>query len=192
MLAHNAELREAVARFYAQLDPPRSLEHHEQQVGTYFTLNPMRQPTFRINIDDTGEGMAQVFPVLAQAAVTAAKGGILAVEEPESHLHPNAQRALARHFCELARASTASRFVLETHSRVFLLAVQLEVARGFPAKDVAVLWVGQDAEGRSDVTTIPLRSTGRLGDGWPQAALLDDMRLAKELMRTGSGELETA
>lgn len=192
VLVRNQELREAVARFYMRLDPPRRLEHREQVVGTFFTLNPALQPTWLVNINDTGEGMTQVLPVLAQASMTAMRGGLLAVEEPESHLHPNAQRELAAHFCELANAPTEPRFILETHSRVFLLAIQLMVKNGFPPEKVSVVWVDQDHSGRSQLTSIPLRASGRMGDGWPRSALDEDFALAAELMRTRSRDSEPA
>ena len=183
IVAEAADMRDQVARYYEPLVPPRTLEVHEAlPSGRYLTMSPASQPGWRVELHDTGEGMTQVMPVLAFAEQTARDGGILAVEEPESHLHPDAQRLLARHLCKLA--SPTARFILETHSRVFLLAVQLQVARGELAADaVRIVWVGQAPGGRSDITVIPLRPSGRPGDGWPQSALAEDLQLARELTR---------
>lgn len=134
-----------VARFYAALDPARDLEVKEElDAGYRIRLNPRaRKPSFRIDLDDTGEGMVQVLPVLVAAAIAAREGAgtILAVEEPESHLHPDAQSVLARFFCAIAAGNNAPTLVLETHSRVFLLAVQLGIAAGrLSPEHVGLAW----------------------------------------------------
>jgi len=184
LLIEDRALREEVTAFYATLDPPRSLELHEvPHYGHSFSLNPASRPSWRVHLRDTGEGMSQVLPVLAYAALAARDGGILAVEEPESHLHPSAQSHLAAFLCELTKRPTGPRFVIETHSRVVLLAVQRAVADGLPAEHVQIVWVDQDRDGRSTLTAIPLHANGRMGDGWPPSALAEDLRLARELLR---------
>jgi hypothetical protein len=185
-VAFDSDLREDVASFYENLDSPRRLEVHESPpLGRWLSLNPKSQPLWRVHINDTGEGMAQVLPVLTQAALTAREGGLLAVEEPESHLYPSAQRTLARHICSLSMRNSSPRYILETHSRVFLLAVQLEVANGYPADNVRIVWVDQLPSGRSSTTVLKLRDDGHLSDGWPPSALGEDLALARELSRLG-------
>jgi energy-coupling factor transporter ATP-binding protein EcfA2 len=191
LLVEDRELREEVASFYATLDPPRALELHEAPpLGHYFSMNPTTRPSWRVHMGDTGEGMSQVLPVLAYAALTAREGGILAVEEPESHLHPSAQSQLAAYLCALAKRPTGPRFVVETHSRVMLLAVQRAVADGLPADHVQIAWVDQDQAGHSTLTPIALHASGRMGDGWPPSALAEDLRLARELIRASRASVE--
>lgn len=186
-LATHPDVVAEVRRFYAKLDPPRDLDVKEELADGYrIRLTPATKPGFRIDLGDTGEGMVQVLPVLVAAAIAAQEGAgtILAVEEPESHLHSDAQAALARYFCEIAARPSPPSFVLETHSRVFLLSVQLAVAAGeLPPERVALVWVDQDAEGRSHVTPVDLSPTGHPRAGWPQIALADDLLLAAELSR---------
>ncbi|MBK9647437.1 MAG: hypothetical protein IPO67_20135 [Deltaproteobacteria bacterium] len=97
---------------------------------------------------------------------------------------------MARHLCALALRPTAPRFLLETHSRVFLLAVQVAVASGFPADKVRIVWVDQAESGRSTTQVITLDQSGRLGDGWPLTALGEDLRLARELALLGRPRAE--
>lgn len=186
-LIERPELVGEVNRFYADLDPPRDLEVKEElDAGFRIRLNPRSRPSFRIDLHDTGEGMVQVLPVLVAATQAAREGTgtILAVEEPESHLHPDAQGVLARFLCGIAAGEKPPTFVLETHSRVFLLAVQLEVAAGrLPPERVGLAWVDQDAQGRSQVTPVELSPSGHPREGWPQAALGEDLRIAGELAR---------
>jgi hypothetical protein len=186
-LVERPELVREVGRFYAALAPARELEVKEV-LGTshVVTLNPRGRAAFRVNIVDTGEGMAQVLPVLVAAALAAeaGKSALLAVEEPESHLHPDAQSVLAAHLCEIAARPAPPRLVLETHSRVFLLGVQLAIAEGrLPADRVMLVWVDQDEAGRSTITPVELSPSGHPCAGWPVAALGEDLKLARDLAR---------
>src|SRR5262249_5612613 len=104
------------------------------------------EPVMDVDLIDAGEGMMQMLPVLVGAAMARRhdKGGpfILPVEEPESQLHPDAQRDLARHLCAIAGGASPPVIVLETHSSAILLAVQLEIAAGRLPKDrVLAYWV---------------------------------------------------
>jgi predicted ATPase len=189
-IVENRQVARHVARFYAALNPPREL-YVEPVLDTKYNihLNPMNGESFRINLVDTGEGMVQVLPVLVAAALAATVTAdelpwLLALEEPESHLHPDAQYVLARHLCEIASSASPPVLILETHSRVFLLGVQLAVAEGrLPADKVALAWVDQDEAGRSTVTPVELSSSGHPSAGWPVAALNEDLRVASELAR---------
>ncbi|MFT3769455.1 MAG: ATP-binding protein [Minicystis sp.] len=191
-LVERPELVEDVKRFYAVLNPARDLEVKEVlDVGHRITLNPKSRASFRIDLVDTGEGMAQVLPVLVSATLAAGMGrsGLLAVEEPESHLHPDAQSVLARHLCTIAARPEAPTLVLETHSRVFLLGIQLAIAEGrLPPERVALAWIDQDAWGRSSITPVEFSSSGHPRAGWPVNALGEDLRLASELARLDLGQ----
>jgi hypothetical protein len=184
-LVERVELLEHVKRFYAELTPARELEVKEVlNLGHALTLSPSNRPSFRVDLVDTGEGMAQVLPVLVAATLAAEEGSgsILAVEEPESHLHPDAQFVLANYFCRLAASEAAPTLVLETHSRVFLLGVQLAVAEGrISPESVSLAWVDQDESGRSTITPVELSPSGHPRAGWPPAALGEDLRLAGKL-----------
>lgn len=186
-LVADPELVVEVNRFYTELDPPRELQVKEElDAGYRIRLSPASRPSFRIDLADTGEGMVQVLPVLVAGALAAREGAgaILSIEEPESHLHPDAQSKLAQRFCEIARRDQPPYVVLETHSRIFLLAVQLEIAKGtLPADRVGLAWIDQDAQGCSHVTPVELSPSGHPRAGWPAVALGEDLRLAGELAR---------
>jgi hypothetical protein len=185
-LVEEPKLLEAARRFYAKLNPGRDLDILEARESLQrITLNPRSRDTFRIDLVDTGEGMAQVLPVLVAASLAADErtAGLLAIEEPESHLHPDAQAILASHLCEIAAQVDPPTIVIETHSRVFLLAVQLAVAKGLSPDRVGLAWIDQDLSGRSSVTSVDLSPSGHPRAGWPVAALGEDIDLAGELAR---------
>lgn len=186
-LVERPDLVEDIGRFYAALNPARDLEVKEVlELGHRITLNPKSRGSFRIDLVDTGEGMAQVLPVLVAATLAEREGpgALLAVEEPESHLHPDAQAVLARYLCAIAARPAPPTLVMETHSRVFLLGVQLAVAEGrLPCDRIGLAWVDQDAAGRSTITPVELEPSGHPRAGWPVGALAEDLLLASELAR---------
>ncbi|NBC47323.1 MAG: AAA family ATPase [Gammaproteobacteria bacterium] len=177
-----------VAAWYALPEIGRRLEHAAAAIGqpSYrLLLNPSSGPLRDIELLDTGEGMIQVLPVLVAAALARARGdaGILAVEEPESHLHANAQQALANHFCEIAAGASAPTIIVETHSRILMLGVQLALAeRRLPPERVRAYWIDQESTGESIATPVDFDRHGRPLGGWPQAAFDEDQALARRLL----------
>jgi hypothetical protein len=179
---------DAVAAWYARPEIRRHLEQAAAAVGQpiyRLLLNPSSGPSRDIDLLDTGEGMIQVLPVLVAAALARTRGdaGILAVEEPESHLHANAQQALADHLCEIAADASAPTIVVETHSRVLMLGVQLALAEGrLPPERVRAYWIDQESTGESIATPVDFDRHGRPLGGWPQAAFDEDQALARRLL----------
>ena len=119
-----------------------------------------------VNIADVGFGISQTLPVVV-ALLTAGPGQIVFIEQPEIHLHPRAQVAMAEVLAKAAKRGV--RVVIETHSSLLLLGVQSLVAEGIlPASDVALHWFLRHPE--SGVTTVrsaELDEAGRFGD-WPE------------------------
>ena len=66
---------------------------------------------------DIGIGVAQALPIVVGALDS--KCPLLAVEQPELHLHPSAQARMGDLFISAAKAGR--QFILETHSELFIL-----------------------------------------------------------------------
>ncbi len=152
------------------------------------TLNPSgRRDPVHLPLPDTGEGMAQVLPVIVLGAL--ARQGrlgdapILLIEHPELHLHPKVHADLAGFFCELVQEARSTTTVIETHSENLLLRVQLGIARGEIApSDVIVHWVRGLPEGPAVVDSVTFDSLARpLGD-WPPGVFSSDIKQARELV----------
>ena len=79
------------------------------------------------NLRDVGVGVAQVLPVLA-VAYCAPPGSTILVEEPEIHLHPQAQAVLAEVFAEVSQQRQVQ-FLVETHSEHLFRRMQTLIAR---------------------------------------------------------------
>jgi predicted ATPase len=151
------------------------------------TLEPIEGSTKpQINIADTGEGMAQVLPVLVAAAMARRHGPwdpwTLAIEQPELHLHPAVHAPLAEHFCRIAAMGRAPRMLIETHSENFLLGVQIQIAKGdLPADKVLVYWVKQLDDGTSYVQQLKFAKDGNLA-GFPEKVFNENLDLAGDLL----------
>lgn len=79
------------------------------------------------NFVDVGFGISQILPVLVQGLLVP-RGGTYIVQQPELHLHPDAQAALADYFIYLASQGIAS--IVETHSEYLLLRIRRRLAEG--------------------------------------------------------------
>ena len=118
-----------------------------------------------VNIADVGFGVCQVLPVLV-ALLAAQPGQMVYLEQPESHLHPRAQVALAGLLADAAQRGV--RVVVETHSALLLLTVQSLVAEGsLPPSNVSLNWFRRRDDGTADITTAELDGQGAYGD-WPE------------------------
>lgn len=92
------------------------VESHEEEVNSSGTT---------ANIREVGSGLAQVLPVIIEAALLS-PGTMIIVEQPELHLHPNAQAELGDLL--IGAAKFGVNFLLETHSENLLLRVRRRIA----------------------------------------------------------------
>jgi predicted ATPase len=117
------------------------------------------------SIADVGFGVSQTLPVIV-ALITANPLQLVYIEQPELHLHPRAQAALADIVVEAVNRGV--RVVLETHSDLFLRRIQSLVAEDKLAHDqVKLHWFSKDEDGFTQVSTANLDADGSFGD-WPE------------------------
>jgi hypothetical protein len=120
-----------------------------------------------VNIADVGFGVSQALPV-AVALHAASPGQVVYLEQPEIHLHPRAQVALASVLAKAARRGV--QVVAETHSALLLLAIQSLAAEGteLAPEEVKLHWFTRDSpDGATVVTSANMDSKGSFGD-WPE------------------------
>jgi len=119
-----------------------------------------------VNVADVGFGVSQVLPVLV-ALLVAERGQLVYVEQPELHLHPRAQYALAGIMADAAKRGV--KVVAETHSALLLLQIRTLLAKGDLDPDLVKLhWFLRDPEdGTTSIHTTDLDENGAFGD-WPE------------------------
>lgn len=121
--------------------------------------------TDMVNIADVGFGVSQVLPVVV-ALAAAEQGQLVYIEQPELHLHPRAQVALARVLTDAAKRGI--RVVAETHSSLLLLGIQTLVAEGdLPSELVKLHWFTRSEDGVTEVASADLDEAGAYGE-WPE------------------------
>jgi hypothetical protein len=129
----------------------------------------------RLSHRDLGFGVTQALPVLVNAA--ALTNRIIAVEQPELHLHPAQQAELGDVFIESALGERKNTFLLETHSEHLILRILRrvrETAEGrlsqgktpVRPEDLSVLFVQAGPMG-SEVVELPVTPDGDFGRPWP-------------------------
>lgn len=132
----------------------------EVQVGRL--MHAEVDDTDRVNIADVGLGVSQILPVIV-ALIAAEPGQLVYLEQPELHLHPNAQIALAQVLADAAKRGV--RVVAETHSSLLLLGVQILVAEGQLAPELVKLhWFSRNKEGITEVDSVDIDEAGRYGE----------------------------
>lgn len=135
---------------------------------------------------DVGIGVSQVLPVLVSAY--ASKDHIIAIEQPEIHLHPALQSDLGDVFIESALGANQNAFIIETHSEHLMLRILRriretsngELPEGMSPvhpEDISVVYVQPQKTG-STVIEIPVTPDGDFAVSWPRGFFAER---AKEL-----------
>ena len=122
-------------------------------------------------------GVSQVIPVIV-AALFAQPGHIVIVEEPESHLHPLAQRKLAELLAQVSKERNVQ-FIVETHSEHLFRRMQTLIAKQqITPKDAAMYFV--ERQGKSArMRPLELDEFGRVKN-WPDAFFGDALGETRE------------
>ena len=139
------------------------------------------------NIADVGFGFSQLLPIVAQIHAASIRSSqpfgdrygrgaigqfLMAVEQPELHLHPALQEGLGDLFAAAVKPingrATTRRFLIETHSEALIARFsQLIVSGALSADDVIMYFVEKDDVSQNS----RVRVGGYQGDGsvqnWP-------------------------
>jgi len=126
------------------------------------------------NFADVGFGIGQALPVIVEGLRTPEDGTFL-VQEPEIHLHPDAQLAMADFLIGLVGAKR--RVIVETHSENILLRIRRAVVQhtsagdgsawGLPRNDISIVHVRKTTDGASHAARLDLDDLGQIKN-WPR------------------------
>jgi len=137
-----------------------------------------------ISLTEMGSGFSQLLPFISSQIkdttnMLAPYPTLHILEQPELHLHPDAQALLGK---ELLPHSQAS-YLVETHSEHFLRGIQVEVSKGNIKKDdVAIYYVGKRKNGNSYIKNLEMTEKGLLEEQWPGGLFEDAYFQSKELL----------
>jgi predicted ATPase len=114
---------------------------------------------------NVGFGLTQVLPIIV-AALSAGKGDILLIENPEVHLHPAGQALMGQFLADVARAGI--QVVIETHSDHILNGIRRAVrAKRLTPEQVALHFFKPRSAKQAQVITPQMDSSGNI-DVWPE------------------------
>jgi len=127
-----------------------------------------------VALQDIGVGISQILPLILRCV--ADEKTLIAIEQPEIHVHPALQAELGDLFIESA-LKKGNTLVLETHSEHLILRIMRRIRENFEGKlpegkqpitpdDVCILYV-EPGENGSIVREMPLNERGELVKGWP-------------------------
>ncbi len=142
----------------------------------------------RLPVYLAGEGIRALLPILLCACWADAGHGnadsdapsMLAVEEPEAHLHPNLQVALFDRLIETVRRGVP--VTLETHSVYLLRAMQVAILEGrLSSKDVGLYWVESDADGAASVNPVTIEKDATFKE-WRPFEFEQEQELAHRIL----------
>lgn len=146
-------------------------KEYEVLVRTANTKDP-------VNLPDVGFGISQVLPVVVQCFY-AQPHTTLILEQPEIHLHPRVQTALADLFIEAIQsreggADRAIQLVIESHSEHFLRRLQRRVAENVVKPDDVALYFSYLTEGGACLRPLEVDVFGEIRN-WPTDFFGDEM-----------------
>ncbi|ROQ07019.1 MULTISPECIES: DUF3696 domain-containing protein [unclassified Curtobacterium] len=137
------------------------------------------------NLAASGQGLQQVLPVITALSYMAVGGdeiSTLVVEEPELHLHPAAQGALARALANVLLRSFDSQVIVETHSENLILGIRQMVAeRLIDPADVQIVWF-EPTEIGTEVRPIMVEEDGSV-DFWPEGVFSENLEFVRAISR---------
>lgn len=115
-----------------------------------------------VNIADVGFGVSQCLAVLV-ALILAKKDQMIFIEQPELHLHPKAQYALAEIIADTSARGV--RVIFETHSLIMLRRIQTLVAKGkLNPSSVNLAWFSRKTDGATSISQSEFGEDGSIED----------------------------
>ena len=131
-----------------------------------------------VDLPDVGFGISQVLPVLVQCFY-APPGSIVFMEQPEIHLHPRAQSALADVMIDVinSREDGSDRniqLIIETHSEHFLRRLQRRIAEEKVSQEKVSAYFANVSRAPAKLDALQLDEFGNILN-WPEQFFGDEM-----------------
>ena len=131
-----------------------------------------------VDLPDVGFGVSQVLPVLVQCFY-APPGSIIIMEQPEIHLHPSAQSALADVMIDVINSrengeERGIQLIIETHSEHFLRRLQRRIAEEKISEDKVSTYFADITRNPATLKQLDIDMFGNIRN-WPENFFGDEM-----------------
>lgn len=164
---------------------------HNSHIADFIKIEPVTERNFTVlvkhyntgelaNLADAGYGCSQILPILV-AGYTVPEGSKLIIEQPEIHLHPNAEAEVGSFIYDVSKRNV--QVFVETHSEHLLLRLQSYVAaKKLSPKDINVFFVYSN-EKEKVCKRIPISEDGYFSEDWPLGFFPERLREAKRIAK---------
>ncbi|MBI5313196.1 MAG: DUF3696 domain-containing protein [Methylocystis sp.] len=164
--------QEMVAHWLREMGLIESFRVEEIKEGSnrWQAIVQTRKGASEVLLTDVGFGISQVLPVITLLQYVP-EGSTVILEQPEIHLHPLAQAALAD---VIIQAATHRRVqvILESHSEHLLLRLQRRIAEQTIPSDDVKLYFCDAPKGESVLTPLEVDMLGNIRN-WPEKFMGD-------------------
>ena len=131
-----------------------------------------------VDLPDVGFGISQVLPVLVQCFYAPANS-IIIMEQPEIHLHPNAQSALADVMIDVINSRENGKdrniqLIIETHSEHFLRRLQRRIAENQISEEKVSAYFANVSRTPAKLEPLQIDMFGNI-QNWPENFFGDEM-----------------
>ncbi len=131
-----------------------------------------------VDLPDVGFGISQVLPVLVQCFY-APPESIILMEQPEIHLHPSAQSALADVMIDVINSREDGKdrniqLIIETHSEHFLRRMQRRIAEDTVPKEKVSVYFANITKTPATLKPLQIDIFGNI-QNWPEKFFGDEM-----------------
>lgn len=174
------QLRLVVAQYLQEMElisdfKVKALGQHRNE---YEVLVRTSSKLPEVKLTDVGFGVSQVLPVIVECFYVPRRS-IVIFEQPEIHLHPRVQAALADLFVDAIRAREGGKlrecqFIIESHSEHFLRRLQRRIAEGELAPQDAALYFVHTQGSTARIEELDVDTYGNIKN-WPQDFFGDEM-----------------
>lgn len=186
ILYDSVELQEKVSAWYTDNFDGTKVDLKSLDKGMYQVRMQKKNNPFFVNIADEGQGMSQVLPIVVRCLMSD-DSAIIAIEQPELHLHPAAHLKLATLFARTAKELN-HRYLIETHSENLLLGIRdavVDKENPLTEKDVLIYFVDEDEDSSAYLRRIEINADGELSD-WPTGVFNESYEILNEIKRKAS------
>lgn len=119
----------------------------------------------KVDLMHMGFGLSQILPIVTQGCISQ-PDSLMIVEDPDVHMHPSIQAAMADFFIFLCLKHKVS-LLVETHSDHFITRIRRRIAEKEIQPDKIHLIFVMNDFGASEYKSIPLSDAGRLEGSMP-------------------------